>query len=41
MHRGDKRKIAFSFDLLAIVVPIIIDLLIFGNSFISNIDNAS
>lgn len=41
MHRGDKKKIVFPFVLLAIVIPIIIDLLIFGNSFTSNIDNAS
>lgn len=41
MNRKDKMKIVLPFVLLAIVVPIIIDLIIFGNSFPSNIDNAS
>ncbi len=41
MHRKDKVKIIVPFVLLAIVVPIIINWLIFGNSFPSNIDNAS
>lgn len=41
MNRKDKATIVLPFVLLAIVVPIIIDLLIFGNSFPSNIDNAS
>ena len=36
MYRKDKVIIILLFDILAILVPIIIDLLVLGNSFPSN-----
>lgn len=41
MYRKDKVIIILLFGILAILVPIIIDLLVLGNSFPSNIDNDS
>lgn len=41
MHKKDKVKIVLPFVVLAIFVPIIIDVLIFGNSFTLNINNDS
>lgn len=41
MNNKEKVKIILPFVLLAIVIPILIDLLIFGNAIPSNIDNES
>lgn len=41
MDREDKVKIVFPFVILAVFVPIIVDIFIFGNSLPSNIDNSS
>jgi len=41
MNKRDKVKIILPFILFAVLVPIMVDFLIFGNSFPSNIDNDS
>lgn len=41
MNKRDKVKILLPFILFAVLVPIMVDFLIFGNSFPSNIDNDS
>lgn len=41
MHRKEKIKMILPFVILAILVPIIVDAFIFGNSFPSNINNDS
>lgn len=41
MDREDKVKIVLPFVILAVFVPIIVDIFIFGNSLPSNIDNSS
>ena len=41
MDKKDKIKIILPFIVLAICVPIFVDIFVFGNSFPSNIDNDS